>query len=792
MPTKFDKILDDCITRVTVNGESVESCLARYPDEAKELEPLLRIVTQTDGAYSYTPSAQAKAQGRERLHAEMRSLNAKDAAKPAWNPLQIFGGMQRLAAASAAVLIVAVSSATTVAASQSTKPGDFLYPVKRTAENTRLALEFSSEDKANLEINYAERRAGEIAKLLESGDTAKVESAQKDLRSHLASAAKIAGNLESGQSVAKVRTNLVTAGTDSLAKLDVVVENSVAQKNDVAVQTTKDAGGSFSDAIDSVPLPESIKAEGSLRASGPSSAAAPGAVPAADTVAAANGTIQIYVSDLPDNVEQFLVEVTKIEAYLAVGADSKWVDVTTSPQIIDLSKISEVRKFLGEGQVPQGAYTRLRLNISSASAVLNGSQREVKVPGSSIVINRPFNVKSGETTVLKLSFNGEKSLRSSLLGELLLVPSVHLSAKEPVASSRVAQQPTTASESKPIEIEGTISALLGNQVAVLGKLVTITNATKIDGRPVLGGKARIKAIASSDGTLTAIEIRVLAPDAVTPITDRPISTPPPVELQPTATPRLADVKFYGVIDSLSPGVWVISGKEVIISDRTKIDGTPQVGAAVRIEAQIQSSGSIIATVVFIAAEIKPTVTPERRPILEQQITLSGVLEVIDSTHWLVDSIKVSLTSQTVVEGIAQSGLKVEVLGVKQLDGTVIALKARIAAPIRIPPTTTRPTATPTPSSVQLTGVIAKLGTNEMFVANVYVVFTNTTKIDGRLVIGAQVKIDGVLMKTGVISASSISVISTPSIAPVATPKPLTTDRPTPTVQPANPLAPTAK
>lgn len=789
MPTKFDKILDDCVSRITIHGESVESCLARYPDEASELEPLLRIVAQTDGAYSYTPSSQAKAHGRERLHAEMRSIEAKGAVKSAWNPLQIFSGFQRLAVASAAVLLVATTSISTVAASQSTKPGDFLYPVKRTAENTRLALEFSSESKANLEIEYAERRANEIAKLLESGDTDKVDSAQKDLRNHLASAAKIAGNLEDGESIAKVRTNLVTTSTEALAKLDIVVESSAPQKSDVAVQTSKEAGGSFSDAIDSVPLPESVKAQGESRTT--LGAAGPASAPAADTFIEAAGTIQIYVSDLPEKVEQFLIEVTKIEAYLAAGSNSRWVDVTTSPQIIDLSKVSDVRKFLGEGQVQSGTYTRVRLNISSASAVLNGSQREVKVPGASIVLNRPFRVKAGETTVLHLSFDGEKSLRSSQLGELLLVPSVHLSVRNPVVPVKVAQRASDSRASKPIEIEGTISAIQDSQITVLGKPIFIRNNTKIEGRLVLGGKARIKANISADGILIASEIRVSAPDAVvTPFTERPRPTVP-VQVPPTATPRPAEVKFGGIIDSLSPGVWLISGKEVIISDRTKIDGTPQVGAEVQIEAQIQSSGSIIATMVFIPALVKPTETPDRRPILELRVTISGALEVIDSTHWLVDSTRVSLTSETVVEGIARSGSKVEVVGVKQLDGTVIALKARISTPVRIEPTITRRAATSTPSAVQLTGVIEKMGERELLVANVHVILTSTTAINGRLTVGAQVKIDGLLLKTGVINATSITVISLPSVAPTLNPTPQRII-PLPTVLPINPLAPIVK
>jgi hypothetical protein len=62
----FDKILDECIDRIG-HGESLEACLTRYPEYAKQLEPLLRVMTQTKEAYSFTPSVDAKREARKRF-----------------------------------------------------------------------------------------------------------------------------------------------------------------------------------------------------------------------------------------------------------------------------------------------------------------------------------------------------------------------------------------------------------------------------------------------------------------------------------------------------------------------------------------------------------------------------------------------------------------------------------------------------------------------------------------------------------------------------------------------------
>ena len=49
MNKDFDKILDECIDRLN-RGESLESCLADYPDYSKELKGLLGVWLKTQDA----------------------------------------------------------------------------------------------------------------------------------------------------------------------------------------------------------------------------------------------------------------------------------------------------------------------------------------------------------------------------------------------------------------------------------------------------------------------------------------------------------------------------------------------------------------------------------------------------------------------------------------------------------------------------------------------------------------------------------------------------------------------
>ena len=70
MANDFDRILDECIDRIT-RGETIEACLSDYPERAKQLEPLLQAMVQTKASYSFTPSAENKRAARQRFSAAL-------------------------------------------------------------------------------------------------------------------------------------------------------------------------------------------------------------------------------------------------------------------------------------------------------------------------------------------------------------------------------------------------------------------------------------------------------------------------------------------------------------------------------------------------------------------------------------------------------------------------------------------------------------------------------------------------------------------------------------------------
>ncbi|HEY92611.1 MAG TPA: DUF4382 domain-containing protein [Dehalococcoidia bacterium] len=80
MANNFDKILDECIDRIN-QGESLEVCLADYPEYVGQLEPLLRAMLQIQGAYSFVPSASAKREARQHFNAALERLELRSREK---------------------------------------------------------------------------------------------------------------------------------------------------------------------------------------------------------------------------------------------------------------------------------------------------------------------------------------------------------------------------------------------------------------------------------------------------------------------------------------------------------------------------------------------------------------------------------------------------------------------------------------------------------------------------------------------------------------------------------------
>jgi hypothetical protein len=198
---KLDLILDACLERM-FKGESVDSCLAEFPEYATELKPLLNIalITRQLAAVSPDPNfkSRAVAQFRNALAkaAMERTQQAKRRAGFNWHS----GWVTALASA---ILLVTVSSGTVVAASSS-MPGQPLYQVKLTTEQIRLNLTPTDMGKALVAAEQANRRVSEIVYAASKNDVNNVNLVTGHLEQNLHMVVEYAGG--NGQTDVKNNT----------------------------------------------------------------------------------------------------------------------------------------------------------------------------------------------------------------------------------------------------------------------------------------------------------------------------------------------------------------------------------------------------------------------------------------------------------------------------------------------------------------------------------------------------------------------------------------------------------
>lgn len=185
---EFDNIFDECFERI-LDGETLEQCLKRYPEQAAELKPLLETVLAVKEASAVEPRPEFKARARYQFRSALQ-----EKAAPQRRPF--FGWLPRWATALVIVLIVLLAGGGTVAAASNSMPDSILYPVKLATENVQLALTTSDLDKARLCANFADRRVAEIIYMAERGDARRVEEITERLDDRLETLVVLVAELE--------------------------------------------------------------------------------------------------------------------------------------------------------------------------------------------------------------------------------------------------------------------------------------------------------------------------------------------------------------------------------------------------------------------------------------------------------------------------------------------------------------------------------------------------------------------------------------------------------------------
>jgi len=175
---KLDDILNECLERMLLSGESMDECLQSYPEYADELRPLLNTVLSAQQVSEIEPRPEFKASARYQFQQALREKTARQSRRffnwqPAWSAV----------VASIATFILV--SGVTVGAAGNSMPDQLLYPVKLATEQFQLAVTRSPLSKAELYAELADKRVTEIVYLADKDKPDAIEAITRRLDTNL-------------------------------------------------------------------------------------------------------------------------------------------------------------------------------------------------------------------------------------------------------------------------------------------------------------------------------------------------------------------------------------------------------------------------------------------------------------------------------------------------------------------------------------------------------------------------------------------------------------------------------
>ncbi len=157
--------LQECLEAMD-KKDNLQDVLRRYPADRDELIGLLRLSVDLGGLGAPSADPAFRLQARNQM---LAAVALRRRARR-WNPLAALPRpVVRVAYAGALAVALVAGGITVAAASGDSLPGDPLYGVKLTVEQTQLATTFDSASRARLQLQFADVRLAEAQRLFALG-----------------------------------------------------------------------------------------------------------------------------------------------------------------------------------------------------------------------------------------------------------------------------------------------------------------------------------------------------------------------------------------------------------------------------------------------------------------------------------------------------------------------------------------------------------------------------------------------------------------------------------------------
>ena len=169
--------------------------------------------------------------------------------------------------------------------------------------------------------------------------------------------------------------------------------------------------------------------------------------------------------------------------------------------------------------------------------------------------------------------------------------------------------------------------------------------------------------------------------------------------------------------------WTIGGQTFATDAQTVIVGNPQVGDWVTVQGHLLADGSKVADLIVLV-----------RQLPQNLFTLTAVVSEIGPEQWLLGNVVIVVDEETAVDPDISTGDWVQVTGVVQADGILLAQRIRRLEAEGAP--------------FEFTGVVQAIEPEQWQISGIAVTVNGRTEIKDDLAVGDVVKVEGQIMPDG--------------------------------------------
>ena len=464
MAARVEQAFEQCWSAL-LEGETLDSCLSRFPDLGAELHPLLEAALDAHDLWDIPVPEERAFRSRRRMALKASELRPRKVSKP-----QAFALSRPLLVGFAMIVIVFFAGSGLVVASAASLPGESLYPVKLAVERVQISLALNTASQLSLASSFEQRRIDEVRRLLALGRAAKV---QFDGRLDSVSA-----DLLTVEGVPVTVSPATSLSPDLRPGDHVTVAGDTNPAGWVLAASVRLTGQQFIGVVDSM-------GPAAWRISG-------------RTVRVAPDTIIDDGIRLSDQVSVQL----KTEAGFTVAASIHLVQHNQ-----DGPAATEIQGDTQGTASPPAPIGTPSVEIEQETSIPQpGTPEILTISGTVSSMTQTVWIVSGQTVAI----NSETDIDSSIgAGDTVEVRGT-LDVDGVIRAQRIRLLRSAGSEDdqhQEFEFTGIVESIAPSQWEIAGRTVEVDSRTDIEGSPHVGDRVQVQVVTNADGSLRAVQIQ---------------------------------------------------------------------------------------------------------------------------------------------------------------------------------------------------------------------------------------------------------------------------------------------